>query len=513
MAIQQFPLPEAAGIPSGNTAGRPSSPSVGDQYYNGQTLTLEIFDGTNWQPISPTPGQQTIVATDVGTGVAYGAAQASIAFTSAYTTGNILGYVTYATSGGFTATATSSPVITTVGNNGTWSFNGLAYNNYGQGPLSNAPSVALTTVPQAPTIGTATTSGVTSSVTVTWTLGNNGGKNLSSITITPYLNGTTAQTSQTAVSTSSTSHSFTGLTMGSAYTFKVKTTNANGTGLESNATNSVTIPTIISVNYLVIAGGGAGGGGSNGGDQSGGGGAGGYRTSAGTSGAGSPAESALSLTGGANFTVTVGAGGSGSNPVGNSGSDSFFSNVGSTGGGRGGGQGSNAFDGGSGGGRGSFNTNLAGGAGTANQGTSGGTTNTSNAGGGGGGAANVGGAGAGNTPGNGGNGLDSNITGNLVTRGGGGGASGNLLVGNGGTGGGGGASANTTGTAGTANTGGGGGGARGSSGGSGGSGIVVLRYPSTFTATIGGGLTATTNTSGSDKITTFNAGTGTVSIA
>lgn len=512
MAIQQLPA-SSSGIPSGNTAGRPSSPSIGAQYYNGQTLTLEIFDGTNWKPISPTPGQNTIVATDVGTDVPFGAAQASIAFTSAYTTGNILGYVTYATSGGYTATATSSPVITTVGNNGTWSFNGLAYNNYGQGPLSNTPSVALTTVPQAPTIGTATTSGSTTNVTVTWTLGNNGGKNLSSITITPFLNGTTAQTSQTAATTSSTTHTFTGLTMGSAYTFKVKATNANGVGLDSVATNSVTIPTIVTVNYLVIAGGGGGGGGSGGGSQGGGAGAGGYRTSAGTSGAGSAAESALAISAGSNFTVTVGAGGAGGNPVGNSGSDSVFSNIGSTGGGRGGGQGSNAFDGGSGGGKGSFNANIAFGAGTAGQGTNGGTTNNDNGGGGGGGAANAGGPGGVGFGANGGNGIDSNITGNLVTRGGGGGGSGNSGAGNGGSGGGGAAVNSGTGTAGTANTGGGGGSARSSAGGGGGSGIVVLRYSSAFTATIGGGLTASTNTSGADKITTFNAGTGTVSIA
>jgi hypothetical protein len=40
-----------------------------------------------------------------------------------------------------------------------------------------------------------------------------------------------------------------------------------------------------------------------------------------------------------------------------------------------------------------------------------------------------------------------------------------------------------------------------------------LRYPNTKTITIGAGLTGTTSTTGSDKVTTITAGTGNVSIA
>jgi hypothetical protein len=66
--------------------------------------------------------------------------------------------------------------------------------------------------------------------------------------------------------------------------------------------------------------------------------------------------------------------------------------------------------------------------------------------------------------------------------------------------------------AGTPNTGGGGG--RGVSQGativaaSGGSGVVILRYPSYYTLSVGAGLTSTTSTVGSNKVTTFTAGTG-----
>jgi hypothetical protein len=50
-------------------------------------------------------------------------------------------------------------------------------------------------------------------------------------------------------------------------------------------------------------------------------------------------------------------------------------------------------------------------------------------------------------------------------------------------------------------------------GGNGGSGIVVLRYPSSYTITVGGGLTSSTGTVGGNKVTTLTAGTGNVSWA
>lgn len=137
-------------------------------------------------------------------------------------------------------------------------------------------------------------------------------------------------------------------------------------------------------------------------------------------------------------------------------------------------------------------------------------------GGGGGGASAAGADGV--TSGNGGNGQSSSITGSSVTyAGGGGGGSETLTQGSGGTGGGGNggkyvSSGVDTPSAqnGTANTGGGGGGGYNTRG-SGGSGIVILKYPDNITLTIGGGLTSSTSTSGGFKITSFTAGTDTVS--
>ena len=296
---------------------------------------------------------------------------------------------------------------------------------------------------------------------------------------------------------------------------------------------------IFTIDYLVVAGGASGGGGRLNGNASGGGGAGGVRTSFGsTSGGGASSESSTSTDIGISFTVTVGAGGAVSegSAAGNDGTNSVFSIITSIGGGGGGSFSSNTAgrDGGSGGGGGSTGGNP--GSGTANQGFDGGDHGTSAnyRGGGGGGASEAGGSGT--ASGDGGDGLDlSSILGTSVGANGvfGGGGSGGVFhlftnpgsggTGGGGTGGDGGNSSTptTNATAGTANTGGGGGGAPSpSAGGSttfpsgaGGSGVVILRYPSTRTISVGAGLTSSTSTSGDFKITVFTAGTDTISFS
>jgi hypothetical protein len=227
----------------------------------------------------------------------------------------------------------------------------------------------------------------------------------------------------------------------------------------------------LTVDYLVIAGGGGGAAVSSGGNYGApGGGAGGYRTSVGTSGRNSSAESPLTLSPNINYTVTVGAGGSG-NAVG---SNSVFGTITSLGGGAM--VGGAPVNGGSGGGSFDFSPQNVPGAGTSNQGFGGGAGASATSPGGGGGA-----GGAGSTARQGGIGITSSISGSSVGRAGGGGggftSSTNATDG----GGSGGISNSNNGSAGTANTGGGGGGAAASGttmlGGAGGSGIVIVRYP------------------------------------
>jgi large repetitive protein len=313
MAFQQYP--QKLGIPSGTTAQRPTSPVIGDTFYNGNLEILEIWNGTSWVAVSAPPATPSIsTPTDSGSTNAYTSNGAlTVVFTPGSGGGTPNQYNAYTTAGGFSASSSGTTVTLTGLTPGTaYTVYGTAQNNFGTTVnTANAAAVTATTKPQAPTIGTATASTNSNVLTVAWTLNSTGGKNLSAITITPYRNGTTAETSRTAATTSSTTHTFTGLTSGSAYTFKVKTTNANGTSLESSATNSITVPTFITVDYLVIAGGGGAGGGQAGQGVGGAGGAGGYRTSAGTSGANSAAETALSVLSDTNYTVTVGAGGAG----------------------------------------------------------------------------------------------------------------------------------------------------------------------------------------------------------
>jgi len=306
---------------------------------------------------------------------------------------------------------------------------------------------------------------------------------------------------------------------GSTDDFKNSTNNSTITLVYQDATKGWTADNIetnavtATVHYLVVAG-GAGGGWAYGG----GGGAGGYKTNYG--------GTALNLNVATNYTLTIGAGGAGltsaTNPgrIGNNGSNSVFSAITSTGGGGGGSDGFiNGGSGGSGGG-GSYVAGAAG-AGISGQGNDGGSgspnVSSGNAAGGGGGGA--GGAGANSTDknagGNGGAGLSNSITGSAVNyAGGGGGGCGLNSSGNPGSGGiGGGASGgkNYTGGNATANTGGAGGGGGGSTyygSGAGGSGIVILRYPNTYTIS---GLSGTTTPVGSDKVTTFtNIGTGNI---
>lgn len=264
--------------------------------------------------------------------------------------------------------------------------------------------------------------------------------------------------------------------------------------------------------FLVIAGGGqatpldAG--------LSAGGGAGGYISSVSgeSSGGGASALSAVGLTtGDVTYSVTVGAAGSNSIFSGTDNAAASFNHTAIAGGGSGSGYRDDGLTGGSGGGGNVGRPAGSGGAGTTGQGYAGGdaeafatTACEGDAGnwgqeqcinracGGGGGA-----GGAASSK-NGGVGVQSSITGTATYYAGGGYANettGNNSVGN-------------NGTAGNGQSNYGGGGNVGSAGQNG---VVILRYPDTVTiSNSGGGLTMSTATDGSDKVTTITAGTGSI---
>ena len=305
------------------------------------------------------------------------------------------------------------------------------------------------------------------------------------------------------------------------------------------------IPIVFDTTYLILGGGGGGGG------WGGGGGAGGYLTNY--------LGTAISLTVGVTYTVTVGIGGTeATNPgnagriIGTNGGDSILSGTGlTTITSAGGGAGGTAFaatlspgqPGGSGGGADSTQTiATTGGAGntpatTPSQGFAGGDSGVTSGnypgGGGGGGAAATGGSSTGTppyTPGDGGNGLPNNIDGLGLTYAGGGGGFYYGVGGSRSTGGTGGGGAGgqfdagaADGGAGTDGLGGGGGSGAAYTGapytsasGPGGRGVIILRYPSARTAvyTAGsGGAADAQSTVGSDNFIRITAGTGTITFS
>ena len=270
----------------------------------------------------------------------------------------------------------------------------------------------------------------------------------------------------------------------------------------------------------------------------GGGGGGGQRL-AGAGGGGGYREFTKKFFTGINYAVAVGAGGSGSTSDSVAGSDGSNSSIERIAHGGGGGGSvltqQTGRDGGSGGGSSANDLSNAGNSisprcNGSSQGNTGGVGYKTpiNYRGGGGGGASASGA-TGQASGDGGDGKTSTITGSSATYAGGGGGGGyntsQLPAGSGGAGGGGngsdtwnGTAANSAGDNGTVNTGGGGGGGTqqlgfpyaGANGGNGGSGFVVIKFPDTYSITIGGGLTYTSSTSGGYTTVQFTAGTDTI---
>jgi Domain of unknown function (DUF4082)/Fibronectin type III domain/Bacterial Ig domain len=150
------------------------------------------------------------------------------------------GFNTAITNGPLTAPASSSTVygngVYANGSTTIFPTNSYQATNYGVDVLFSAG--APSTPPSAPTNVSAVPA--SSRASVSWTApSSNGGSAITSYTVTPYV-GSTAQTPVQVNSPSATSTTVTGLTNGTAYTFKVSATNAIGTGNASAASSTVT---------------------------------------------------------------------------------------------------------------------------------------------------------------------------------------------------------------------------------------------------------------------------------
>ena len=525
-----------SGVTVTTTANRSTavpSPFTGQTIYLSDVKRVQIWDGSTWMfvtngapgaptSLSATPLSTTSVSVAFTTGTINGAAVTNYKYAYSSNSGS-----TYSEYAAFDPVDITSPVVIS-GLTGSTAYliKLRAVSDFGDSVDSSPVSVTTLTAPSAPTSLSAT--GFYLMGRIAFTPGADGGSAITNYEYALSANGGATYGSWTALSPADTTSPIDvgGLANNTTYSIKIRAVSTAGSGAESSAV-SVTTNQNVPVQYLVIAGGGSGSRVPN--------------VSAGGGGAGGVVTHTTNLAPTANYSVSIGAGGaaySGSSTFdggGNNGSVTSAFGAAPNGGGRGNYYGSGsgyvaASAGGSGGG-GGWSTNTGGGvsqgtvpAGATFYGNAGGTgSNYVAAGGGGAGAVGYNAEGTGGFDGRGGIGITSSITGSSVYYAGGGGAGNSTNPTIGGLGGGGtgyGGGANNA-TAGTINLGGGGGGS-GNRGydtypnypsGAGGSGVVVARYPATYTITLGVGLVGSTTTVGTDKVTTITSGSGNVSWA
>lgn len=220
--------------PGGNTASRPANPAIGDIYNNGELVQTEIYTEAGWAPLNVAPGVVTNAsATNVGSARGYNNGAATVQFTEpSNTTGTAGSYTAISSPGSYTSTASSSPILIEGLQAGTsYTFTITGTNAYGTSSGVTTSSITATTVPQAPTMGSA--SAGNGQASVSFTPGSTGGSAVSSYTVTSSPGDITASGSSSPITV-------TGLTNSTAYTFTVKANNANGQSQSSGASNSIT---------------------------------------------------------------------------------------------------------------------------------------------------------------------------------------------------------------------------------------------------------------------------------
>src|ERR1035437_2449339 len=136
----------------------------------------------------------TVVGAPTNVSATSGNAQATVAFTAPASDGGsaITGYTVTSSPGGFTGTGSASPIIVIGLTNGTaYTFTVIATNSNGNSsPSTASDSVIPTTVPGAPTLGTAT-GGNTQSVVAFVAPISNGGSSIIAYTVTSIPGGLT----------------------------------------------------------------------------------------------------------------------------------------------------------------------------------------------------------------------------------------------------------------------------------------------------------------------------------
>ena len=225
------------GVQSGTSIQRPTSflSSNGDVYSNTTTGYLEVYSSTyGWEKVGANPSNLTVTPTNLGTARAYndGGVELDLGFPSVPGRSYV---VTSTPSSSTTTVTTPYAIITGLQSSTQYTFTATATNLYGSSTPTTSSPITVTTVPQAPTIGTATAVGSTTAY-VTWTAGATGGSAITAYTVHKF-SGSTLIDSTNVGTTPSANIS---VNTGTAYTFKVSAANANGMSELSAASNSIT---------------------------------------------------------------------------------------------------------------------------------------------------------------------------------------------------------------------------------------------------------------------------------
>jgi len=200
--LSSFATNTGLSLPNWTTAGRPVSPVNGQTGFNTTLVAIEAYSSSlnKWQVIAyfTVPNAPTI-----GTATATGATTATVSFTAPADNGGtpITSYTAVASPGGQSATISQSGsgtiTVTGLTTNTNYTFTVFATNLAGNSASSAASNSILTwSVPNAPTIGTATAT-TSTTATVSYTApGYNGGTPITSYTAVSSPGGITGSVSQ-----------------------------------------------------------------------------------------------------------------------------------------------------------------------------------------------------------------------------------------------------------------------------------------------------------------------------
>jgi hypothetical protein len=228
----------------GGTASRPVSPTAGDLFFNTDKKAFEVWTGSAW--ISLIANGAVPLAPTIGTATVSGLT-ASVPFTGPADFGDaaITSYtaIPSPTTSPATFSSASSPIsVTGLAQSTTYTFTVTATNSYGTSNASSASnSITTASVPGAPTSVTVSDPGTDGYALVSWTApASNGGSAITDYTVQYSSNSGSSWTTFSDGTSTSTSATVTGLTLDTAYIFRVAAVNAIGTGSYSTASASFT---------------------------------------------------------------------------------------------------------------------------------------------------------------------------------------------------------------------------------------------------------------------------------